>query len=219
MSARHGNCSRGTPLDLSQLPKFENTRGRFIRVSDLTEFRGWVVGERNLKFVIQLDGEQPIEAGQELVGEVFLHEWSLKLRARVLHVSQHAGPEPMTLVGIELLNVNAQHGSGRERFRVKEMRATIHSGAERLAGDCEVLDISLDGLGLVMPVEPRSGTVLDIQLEHEGTAFRFRCEVRYARPSEGGVRCGMLIQHADRIEEQKWKKFLGALNERTSIAA
>lgn len=206
-------------MDLSQFPKFENTRGRFIRIADLAEFRGWVVGERYSRFVIQLDGEHQLEPSQELVGEVFLHEWSLKLRARVLNVSHMSDGDPMTLVAIELLNVNAQHGSGRERFRVRDMRADVDCGAERLAGGCEVIDISLDGLGLVLPAEPRAGTILSVHLEHAGEPFTFRCEVRYARTFDEGVRCGMLIQHNDRIAEHKWRKVLAALNERTKLVA
>lgn len=206
-------------MDLSQLPKFENTRGRFIRVLDLTEYRGWIVGERNLRFVIQLEGQHAIEAGQEIIGEIFLHEWALKIRARVIQVNHRSGEDPMTVVVMAAHNVNAQHGSGRERFRVHDMSASVHTRTARLAGDCSVQDISQDGLGIILPEEPRVGTGLRVDILVDGEILTFNCEVRYVKPADQVFRCGLLIQHHDRIAERKWRRFLAQLNARTEMAA
>lgn len=206
-------------MDLSQLPKFENTRGRFIRVNDLTEYRGWVVGERNLRFVIQLEGHQDLTAGQEILGELFLHEWALKVRAKILQTSHRSGPDPTTVVVMAAHNVNAQHGSGRERFRVHNMAAEVHTRTARLAGDCAVQDISHDGLGIILPEEPRVGTHLRVDIPTETEPLSFNCEVRYVKAADGLYRCGLLIQHQDRITQRKWHQFLAQLNARTAMAA
>lgn len=206
-------------LDLSQLPKFENTRGRFVRVSDLTEYRGWVVGERNLRFVIQLEGIHDVAAGEDLLGEMFLMDWTLKVRARILQTNQRDGDDPMTIIAMEAHNVNAQHGTGRERFRVHNMSASVHTRTARLAGDCSVQDISLDGFGLILPEEPRVGTHLRVDIDTEAEPLSFQCEVRYVKPDNGAFRCGLLIQHQDRVTERKWHRFLAHLNERTAMAA
>lgn len=206
-------------MDISQLPKFENTRGRFIRVADLMEFRGWVAGERNLKFVIQLEGLQEIEPGETFLAEIYLLEWSLKMRATVLQTCQREEPNAMTIVVMEAINLNAQHGSGRERFRVQGLCATVQTRTARLAGECPVLDISFDGIGLLLPEEPRQGTMLKVELNCGGASFSFETEVRYARKAPEGFRTGVLIMHHDRISERKWKNFLCDLNERTAIAA
>lgn len=206
-------------MDLNQLPKFENTRGRFVRVSDLTEFRGWVAGERNLRLVIQFEGSHNIEAGQELYGEIFLLEWSVKMRCKVVQAAIKDGPEPITAVVLDCLNMNAVHGSGRERFRVRDLLASVHTRTARLAGECPVIDISADGLGIILPEEPREGTLLKVQIDQGGESYTFDTEVRYARPSDKGFRTGLLIRHHDRVTERKWRRYLSSLNERTKIAA
>lgn len=206
-------------MDLNQLPKFENTRGRFVRVSDLTEFRGWVVGERNLRLVIQFEGAHNVEVGQELYGEIFLLEWSVKMRCRVVQAAVKDGPEPITAVVLDCINLNAVHGSGRERFRVQNLRAEVHTRTARLAGECLVVDISADGLGIILPEEPREGTPLKVQIEQAGDVYSFDTEVRYSRASDGGFRTGLLIRHHDRVTERKWRRYLSTLNERTKMVA
>lgn len=206
-------------MDLSQLPKFDNTRGRFIRVSDLAEFRGWVAGERNLRFVLQLEGLQELSVGEELVAEIYLMEWSLKLRSKIVQVSQRAEGEPATIVVMDTMTMTAQHGSGKERFRVNDLFATVSTRTARLGGDCPVLDISLEGLGILLPEEPRLGTMLKVNISPGDEQFTFETEVRYSQKADGGYRTGLLIRHHDRITERKWRKFLTDLNERTAIAA
>lgn len=206
-------------MDLNQLPKFENTRGRFVRVSDLTEFRGWVVGERNLRLVIQFEGAHAVEPGQELFAEIFLLEWSVKMRCRVAQSAIKEAAEPFTAVVLDCINLNAVHGSGRERFRVQNLRASVHTRTARLAGECPVIDISADGLGIILPEEPREGTPLKVQIEQGGDTYTFDTEVRYARPSDGAYRTGLLIKHHDRVTERKWRRYLSSLNERTKMVA
>lgn len=217
--AQSGTIFNGERMDLSQLPKFENTRGRFIRVEDFAEFRGWIIGERDLRFVVQLQGEVDVQVGQELLAEVYLLDWALKVRSRVVQVTPRPGSEPATIIVMDALTLNAQHGGGRERFRVQGMKAVVSTKTARLAGECDVLDISLDGLGMMLPDEPRSGTMLKVQIGNAPDPFIFETEVRYAQRTDAGFRTGLLIRHQDRISERKWRKYLTDLNERTSVAA
>jgi hypothetical protein len=206
-------------LDLGQLPKIEHTRARFIRASDLAEFLGWVVGERNLRFVIQFDGEHQLAEGQELFGEVSLHEWTLKLRARIQQVVVRHGEVVSTVVVMEATNLNAQHGTGRERFRVQGMKASVHVGARCIAPDCSVLDISMDGIGLSTAPELTMGSTVKVCIDQGPDRFEFECEVRYVRKEGKAHRAGLLINHNDRVGKRKWNRFLADLNRRTAIAA
>lgn len=215
-----GKCASGEGLvDLGQLPKFEHTRARFIRASDLAEFLGWVVGERNLRFVIQFDGEHSLAEGQELFGEISLLEWKLKLRTRVNQVLVRDGENVSTVVVMEATNLNALHGTGRERFRVQGLKASVHAGPKCLAPDCTVLDISMDGLGLSTSVELPVGTMVKVCIDQGPDHFEFDCEVRYVRKSGKGYRTGLVIHHNDRVGKRKWNNYLGDLNRRTNAAA
>lgn len=206
-------------MDLGQLPKIEHTRARFIRATDLAEYLGWVVGERNLRFVVQFDGEQSLAEGQELFGEISLLEWTLKLRARVQQVVVRHGDHVSTVVVMEAANLNAQHGTGRERFRVQGLKASVHMGPKCVAPDSSVVDISMDGLGLHTGQELATGSMVKVCIDQGPDRFEFDCEVRYVRKDGKGHRAGLLIHHNDRVGKRKWNKFLADLNRRTSIAA
>lgn len=205
-------------MDLSQLPRFENTRARFVRLRDLQEFCGWVVGERDLKFIVQLEGNFDLNAGDEVLGEIFVLEWTLKLRAKILQTSQSSGPDgPVVVLALQAHQVNATNGTGKERFRVSDMLASVYTRTSQHGSECAVQDISQDGLGITINEAPQVGSSLRVDINAGAEVLSFQCEVRYARPTGNVFRCGLLIHHNDRIAERKWRRYLATLNERTSL--
>lgn len=200
-----------------QLPKIENTRGKFTRLEDKAFFQGWVVGERESNFIVTLEGSRPVAAGDTFLCEIFLHGWTLKALSLATHVSvrEGEGGESLTVVAMnQVQTINVQHGSGNERFRVTDLSAKLWTIPGGTPAACPILDVSDMGLGVALPSEPAQGTKVGVAVEFGREPIEFDCEVRYVRPMGKEFRVGLQIVEIDRLAHRKWRKFIAENNAR-----
>lgn len=202
----------------NQVPTLLNARGRFVRLEDNAQFMGWVVGERDLQFVVAFEDSRIITAGESFLCELALRDWTYKIVAAATKVTTKSGDGEKGLVVTtmsQVRTVNIEHSSGNERFRVPGVIADVYLREDR-ATSCEVLDVSDSGLSIVVPEELPLGTRMLVSILCSGERLAFACEVRYCQAAKEGYRLGMLIHHRDRVYHRKWQRFI---SERHSLGS
>lgn len=210
-------------INESQFPKLENTRGKFVRMEDRAVFYGWVVGERDPQFLVTLEDPREVFPGDTFLCELHLHGWTLKCVAVISTVStkcDEEGHQTVSIVGMtQVKTVNVQHGQGNERFRVQGIAASVSTTQARFTSTCDVLDVSRDGLAVLLPETISPGSQVYAMIQCEGEALQFECEVRYSRAAARGFRTGLRILHQDRLARQKWRRFIAEINGQIGLIA
>jgi len=177
---------------------------------------GWVVGERDFRIVLESDGELELEPGEELFGEVLLYKWKLLMRSKVLRSMIVEQEDPKSVVVMDPLNYRIQKSDQRARFRKMDSTALLQDSHSI---SCRVIDISLDGLGLVVGTELPIGERLQLEIRESGELYELSGEVRYTSPLNKGFRTGLQLAHEDRIMQRKWEQFISEYNRRIRLAA
>lgn len=200
----------------TQIPALQNTRGKFTRLEDKAEFKGWVVGEREPQFLVTFEDTRDICAGDTFLCELALRGWTYKLLAFATQVSvkKDENLKQTTIVAAmnQVQTVNVQHSKGDERFRVREMTASVWTSESRISSACDVIDISDKGLSVVLPEEMKLETRLFVLVTVGADPIQFDCEVRYSRQDAAGYRVGLLIHHYDRVAHRKWQRYISEIN-------
>lgn len=203
-------------MNLLQLPKVENTRARFARQAEHGIVNGWVVGERDFRLVLESEGELELEPGEELFGEVLLHKWKVLMRSKVLRSMTVEQGDTKSVVVMDPLNYRIQKSDHKARFRKLDSTALLqdsHSISSR------VVDISVDGLGLLISSETSIGEKLQLEIRESGELYELYGEVRYTTPMSKGFRTGLELIHEDRVMQRKWEQFIEDYNRRIRLAA
>lgn len=203
-------------MELRHLPRVENTRARFARQTDQGLVNGWVVGERDFRIVLESDGELELEPGEELFGEVLLYKWKVLMRSKVLRSMTVEQGDTKSVVVMDPLNYRIQKSDQRARFRKLDSTALLqdsHSISSR------VVDISVDGLGLLVGTETSIGEKLQLEIRESGELYELSGEVRYTTPVAKGFRTGLQLIHEDRVMQRKWERFIADYNRRIRLAA
>jgi hypothetical protein len=203
-------------VQLKHLPKVENTRARFARQSEHGLVNGWVVGERDFRIVLESEGDLELEPGEELFGEVLLYKWKLLMRSKVLRSMVVEQGDTKSVVVMDPLNYRIQKSDQRARFRKMDSTALLQDSH---SVSCRVVDISVDGLGLVVGTELPIGERLHLEIRESGELYDLKGEVRYTSTLAKGYRTGLLLTHEDRVMQRKWEQFIAEYNRRLRLAA
>lgn len=180
---------------------------------------GWIVGERDFRLVLESLGDESARAGEELFGEVHLHQWKLLLRSRVVHTLKLEKGESRTITVMDPVSMNVQKGNGRERFRSMTTLARLADPAGNEIDHCRVVDVSLDGVGVLSPKLYSDHTEVELIVRDGGSLFELTGEVRYTNDLADGHRYGIQLQHDDRVMRRKWERFIADMNRRARVAA
>lgn len=195
-----------------RIPAFLNARGTFTRLEDAQVFKGWVIAEREPQFLVTFDDNREIGTGDVFLCELALRGVTVKLQAVAIQMSSRIDENQVqtstTVAMSQLQTLSIKRSNGTERFRIREMTASVWTKAQRLASVCDVVDVSDSGVSLILPEHVVVGDLLYVLMTCAGEPLQFKCEVRYALAMEGGVRIGLLIHHTDRIVQSKWSRYI-----------
>lgn len=206
-------------MDFRNLPKIENTRASFLRRNAQVPLSGWIVGERDFRLVLESHGSESPRAGEELFGEVHLHQWKLLLRSRVVHTLTLEKGGSRTITVMDPVSMNVQKGNGRERFRSMTTLARLADPEGNEVDHCKVVDVSMEGIGVLSPKLHSDHTEVQLIVRDGGSLFELTGEVRYISDLAEGHRYGIQLQHDDRVMRRKWERFIADMNRRARVAA
>lgn len=198
-------------VQLNSLPRIVNTRARFARQAEHGFVSGWVVGERDFRIVLESEGELEVDPGEELLGEILLYKWKVLMRSKVLRSMTVEQGGTKSVVVMDPVNYQIQKSDQRARFRKLDSTALLQ---DSLSVSGRVVDISVDGIGLMIGTEVPIGDKLQLEIRESGELYELSGEVRYTTPMSEAFRTGLRLVHEDRVMQRKWEQFIDDYNRR-----
>lgn len=180
------------------------TRARLQRMGDAKFFSGWVKEISDTELWLRTSGELPVTVGEKYVVQLFGTGFSAIIK---LKLSVTMG----NLLGFAITATPMEISSDESaRVAVSGMLGTLMADG---TAPCEVtvLDMSVQGVGLLSPISVDRGAQVILDLVGRGGSISAEGEVRYCRPdpqTEGYFKVGVKIRSLQRIDQARWNQML-----------
>lgn len=91
-------------------------------------------------------------------------------------------------------------------------RKTVPTRVILIIGETEIqatgLDISPNGIGILIDQELAPGQTLTVLLPHDRGEIRAKAAVRHSRAEGAGFRAGLELEHGNRIDQVLWRMYV-----------
>lgn len=203
------------------------TRVRLQRYRDAKLFHGWIDAFGEASLDVSTTTSSPVEIGDQFHVEAFGHGVSSTFTAQIDSMRpfdmMHGGH--IRMIGdsgvrlIDAKRATARLGvtsvirfSGAKeavRVRVEDLPATISRDDEEFL--VQVIDIAPEGMGLLTSHVLEPGAHVDIKMSTPFGDIAGNCVIRYCRRTsekDDEIRSGIQFASIDRINDQRWRRFL-----------
>lgn len=170
-----------------------------------------------MRVILESDAEYCLEPGEELTGEILLHQWKLVMKTRVVRSMVVLGEPAKTISVLDPIDTEIERSDGRERFRLPACKVNVTVDSRRITG--RLIDASVRGLGIWIPEALNADAPISCQVSDDAHVFDFEGAVRYSVADGEGFRCGLELQNVDRVNRSKWDRFIIQRNRRERPAA
>lgn len=180
------------------LDTIRGARFRAQRLRDARPFYGWIENLKGTMLSVTIHGKHDLEVNDALQFEIEGKQASVTLRAVMRHPAiQNFGE--FTIVE----QARKTAASKAPRVRVPHMTVLMEVDGSEVCG--RVMDLSINGAGIEVPVALERGANLTATFEHDAKRASCPVEVRYCRPEpDGTFRVGLQIGDMSRIESARW---------------
>jgi hypothetical protein len=162
---------------------FHNTRCTFQRLRDARIFHGWVESIDEREVTVRTCGEITMTDGDDFAFQVFGIGQNLKFQARL-----------MTRMSAGLAN--------QGMFAI-----VTFDGVQVESGPFEIMDVSKNGLGMILPIELKKGAIAHFRISCMAGEISLSAEVMNVRPaSTEQFRHGFVIRDISRVDAQRWSQ-------------
>lgn len=182
------------PLGLDSI---RGARFRAQRLRDARPFYGWIEGLKGTSLGVTIHGNHDLEVNDALQFEIEGKDASVTLRAVMRHPAIRNFAE-FTIVD----EARKTAASKAPRKRVPHMTITLQVGEAEITG--RVVDISISGAGIELPVQLERGSTVIATFEFDSKRASCPAEVRYCRADGDGFRAGLQIGEMNRLESARW---------------
>lgn len=178
---------------------FLGTRVRLQRLHDGRFFAGWLIEFHRDVLFVRKHGASALDEGDECFVQAFGQGTSMLFRATVL------GSQGAKLSLRVLDKIQFATSFEEMRLLVEGPKCSVKLGWYE--SQCDVLDISHDGLGIASHVDFESGEHALLKIQCSAGTISGSGVVRYCRRGEapgGSYRVGIELSKLDPTNSQKW---------------
>ncbi len=206
--------------------EFAGTRSRLQRFRDAKLFNGWIESFGETSLDVTTTTSATIEIGDTFNVEVFGNGVYSTFHAEVESIRpfdmmyggqvRSIGKDGIRFIeatqATVRLNVTStiRFSQGTESVRIK---AADHPVSLTLGEDVfqgTMIDMSPKGMGITVDEKLEPLSKVDVTVTSPFGNIVGTCEVRYCRPIKltGQFRCGLMFSEIERLQEQRWARFL-----------
>lgn len=180
------------------LDTIRGARFRAQRLRDARAFYGWIDNLKGSSLGVTIHGQHDLVVNDALQFEIEGKSASVTLRAVMRHPAIQSFAE-FTVVD----QARTAAASKAPRIRVPHMTVTLEVDGAEVCG--RVVDLSISGAGIELPVELERGAHTEVNFEYDAKRATCPVEVRYCRSTDDGTfRIGLQIGDMNRVESARW---------------